>query len=55
MQEQYLIIGSVVLIVLIAIVIIFHIIKKTRSKFHKNKAKDLEIQRNQAIYGEKVR
>ena len=46
MKGQYLIIGSCVLATLIFIIIILHLIKKFRTKYYRNKVKDLEIQRN---------
>lgn len=46
MKGQYLIIGSVILIILIIIIIILHFIKRFRTKYYRNKVKDLEIQRN---------
>ena len=46
MQGQYLIIGSILILILIALIIILHFIKKFESKYYRNKVKDLEIQRN---------
>lgn len=46
MQGQYLIIGSVLILILITLIIIMHFIKKYESKYYRNKVKDLEIQRN---------
>ena len=46
MQGQYLIIGSVIVVILIIFVVILHFIRKTRLKFYRNKIKNLEVQRN---------
>ncbi len=46
MQGQYLIIGSILILILIILIIIMHFIKKFESKYYRNKVKDLEIQRN---------
>ena len=46
MQGEYLIIGSIVILVIVALIIIVQIIKKIRFTSYKNKAKNLEIQRN---------
>ena len=45
-QGEYLIIGSIVILVIVALIIIVQIIKKIRFTSYKNKAKNLEIQRN---------
>ena len=46
MQGEYLIIGSIVILVIIALIVIIQVIKKMRFKFYRNKVRDLEIQRN---------
>ena len=46
MQGQFLIIGTIVIVLIIIFVLILHLIKKMRMKFYKDKLKNLEIQRN---------
>lgn len=46
MQGQYLMIGSVVVVVLIIVIVVLHFIRKTQTKFYKDKVKNLEVQRN---------
>ena len=46
MQGQYLIIGSVIVLILIVVIVVLHFIRKMQLKFYKDKVKNLEIQRN---------
>ena len=46
MQGQYLIIGSVVVLVLIIVIVVLHFIRKMQLKFYKDKVKNLEVARN---------
>lgn len=46
MQGQYLIYGSIVVLVIIALIIIIQIIRKIRFKYYRNLLRNLEVQRN---------
>lgn len=46
MQGQFLIIGSVCIVVLIVIILVLHFIKKFKIKTYRDRIKDLELQRN---------
>ncbi len=46
MEGQYLIIGSVAIVVVIVVLIILHFIKDARLKYYREKIKNLEVQRN---------
>ncbi len=46
MQGQFLIIGSIIIVVMIILFVFLHFIKKMEVKYYRNKVKDLEVQRN---------
>lgn len=46
MTEQYLIIGSAVILALVIVIIILHFIKRAEVKYYKDRIKNLETQRN---------
>lgn len=46
MQGQFLIIGSIIIVVMIILFVFLHFIKKMELKYYRNKVKDLEVQRN---------
>lgn len=46
MQGQFLIIGSICIVVLIVIILVLHFIKKFKIKTYRDRIKDLELQRN---------
>lgn len=45
-MEQYLIIGSAIIIALVIIIVFLHFIKKFEVKYYRDRIKDLEVQRN---------
>ena len=47
MQGQFLIIGSLIIVILVIVIVILHFVRKAEIRYYKNKLKDLEIQRNQ--------
>lgn len=46
MQGQFLIIGSICIVVLVVIILVLHFIKKFKIKTYRDRIKDLELQRN---------
>lgn len=47
MQEQYLIIGSIIIFMIVIVIVILHFIRKAENRYYKDKLKKLEIERNQ--------
>ena len=46
MQGQFLIIGSIVVVIFAVVIVILHLVNKAEAKYYKNKIKSLEVQRN---------
>ena len=46
MQGQFLIIGSVVVLIFVIVIVVLHLVNKAEAKYYKNKIKSLEVQRN---------
>ena len=46
MQGQFLIIGSIVVVIFVVVIVILHLVNKAEAKYYKNKIKSLEVQRN---------